>query len=120
MADYQAFRFELDPNNVTRGGLASHAGGAKVAFRRGLRLVKSRLDQASRIREQALAEGASPREAEVLARTVDIPLSLYSLRKEWNRAKNEVAPWWAGRAQGTEDGLPAAAQEARRPVQFPG
>jgi transposase len=91
MAGCQAFRLELDPANVSRGGLASHAGGAKFAFRWGLRLVKSRLDQASRIREQALAEGASPREAEVLARTVDIPWSLYSLRQEWNRAKNEVA-----------------------------
>ena len=91
----QAFRFELDPADVTRGALAGHAGGARFAFRWGLRLVKSRLEQAARIREQALTEGASGREAEALARTVNIPWSLYSLRKEWNRAKGEVAPWWA-------------------------
>ena len=95
VAAYQAFRFELDPANVTRGALASHAGGARFAFRWGLRLVKSRLEQAARIREQALTEGASGREAEALARTVNIQWSLYSLRKEWNRAKGEVAPWWA-------------------------
>ena len=95
VAAYQAFRYELDPANVTRGALASHAGGAKFAFRWGLRLVKDRLEQAARIREQALTEGASAREAEALARTVDIPWSLYSLRKEWNRAKSQVAPWWA-------------------------
>ena len=95
VAAYQAFRYELDPNDVTRGALASHAGGAKFAFRWGLRLVKHRLEQAARIREQALTEGASAREAEALARTVDVPWSLYSLRKEWNRAKSQVAPWWA-------------------------
>jgi hypothetical protein len=39
---YQAFRFELDPGNVTRGALASHAGGARFAYGWGLRLVKSR------------------------------------------------------------------------------
>jgi hypothetical protein len=28
---FQAFRFELDPNNQTRSSLASHAGAARVA-----------------------------------------------------------------------------------------
>jgi putative transposase len=92
---YQAFRFELDPGDVTRGALASHAGGARFAYGWGLRLVKSRLDQGARIRERALIEGASDREAEALARTICVPWSLASLRREWNRAKGEVAPWWA-------------------------
>ncbi len=95
MVAYQAFRFELDPGNVSRGALASHAGGARFAYGWGLRLVKSRLDQAARIREGALAEGASGREAEALARTVAVPWSLAALRREWNQAKAEVAPWWA-------------------------
>jgi putative transposase len=30
-----------------------------------------------------------------VARTVHVPWSLASLRKEWNQAKAEVAPWWA-------------------------
>ena len=95
MDAYQAFRFELDPGDVTRGALASHAGGARFAYGWGLRLVKSRLDQAARIREGALIEGASDREAEALARTIAVPWSLPALRREWNRAKGEVAPWWA-------------------------
>jgi putative transposase len=94
-AVHQAFRFELDPGNVTRGALASHAGGARFAYGWALRLVKSRLDQAARIREQALAEGASVREAGALARTVPVPWSLASLRREWNQVKRDVAPWWA-------------------------
>ena len=89
VAAYQAFRYELDPANVTRGALASHAGGAKFAFRWGLRLVKDRLDQAARIREQALTEGASAREAEALARTVDVPWSLYSLRLKVERWRHQ-------------------------------
>lgn len=95
MAAYQAFRFELDPGDVTRAALASHAGGARFAYGWGLRLVKSRLDQAARIRERALIEGASDREAEALARTICVPWSLPALRREWNRAKGEVVPWWA-------------------------
>jgi putative transposase len=94
-AVHQAFRFELDPGNVTRGALASHAGGARFAYGWALRLVKSRLDQAARIRERALTEGASVREAGALARTVPVPWSLASLRKEWNQVKGDVAPWWA-------------------------
>jgi putative transposase len=61
--------------------------------------VKSRLDQAARIREGALIGGASVREAEALARTVCVPWSLAALRREWNRAKGEVAPWWAGNSK---------------------
>lgn len=95
MAAHQAFRFELDPGNVTRAALASHAGGARFAHGWALRLVKSRLNQAARIREGALTEGVSAREAEALARTVPVPWSLASLRREWNQAKAHVAPWWA-------------------------
>jgi putative transposase len=92
---HQAFRFELDPGDVTRGALASHAGGARFAYGWGLRLVTSRLDQVARIREGAVIEGASDREAEALARTIAVPWSLAALRREWNQAKGEVAPWWA-------------------------
>jgi putative transposase len=95
VAAYQAFRFELDPGNVTCGRVASHAGGARFAYGWGLALVKSRLDQAARVRERALIEGASAREAGALARTVHVPWSLAALRREWNQAKAQVAPWWA-------------------------
>ena len=95
MKAHQAYRFELDPANVTCGALASHAGGARFAHGWALALVKSRLDEAARIRERALAEGASAREAEALARSVHVPWSLAALRREWNQAKAQVAPWWA-------------------------
>ncbi len=96
---------------MTRGALASHAGGAKFAVRWGLRLVKARLEQASRIRERALIEGAPAREAEALARTVDVPWSLYWLRREWNRAKADVAPWWAENSkEACNSGLDALAR----------
>jgi hypothetical protein len=58
---HQAFRFELDPGSLTRGAMASHAGGARFAYGWGLRLVKSGLDQGARIRESALIGGASDR-----------------------------------------------------------
>jgi hypothetical protein len=95
MKTHQAFRFELDPSNVALGSLASHAGGARFAHGWGLALVKARLDQAARLRERALTEGASARESEALARTIRVPWSLASLRREWNQAKAQVAPWWA-------------------------
>ncbi len=57
--------------------LASHVGASRFAFNWGLALVKDRLD--------AQAGGAE----------VEVPWSLPALRREWNRSKAEVAPWWA-------------------------
>lgn len=94
MLVHQAFRFELDPNDRTRSALASHGGASRFAFNWGLALVKSRLDQRQRLEERALIEGFSSREAEAIASEVSVPWSLPALRREWNRAKPEVAPWW--------------------------
>ena len=74
---HQAFRFALDPTPTQRRQLRSHCGASRFAFNWGLSLVKRRLDD----RE---APG-SP----------DVPWTLPALRREWNRAKYEVAPWWA-------------------------
>ena len=90
----QAFRYELDPNNATRSALASHCGAARFAYNWGLALVKARLGQCERIREAALVQGLSRREADALAATVEVPWSLAALRREWNRTRDEVAPWW--------------------------
>jgi putative transposase len=73
----QAYRFALDPTPRQRRALASHCGAARVAYNWGLELVKSRLDQ---------------RRA---GDTVEVPWTLPELRREWNRAKQDVAPWWA-------------------------
>ena len=73
----QAYRFALDPTPAQRRALASHCGAARVAHNWGLNLVKTRLDQ---------------RRA---GENVEVPWTLPELRREWNLAKHEVAPWWA-------------------------
>jgi putative transposase len=73
----RAYRFALDPNDRQRSALASHCGAARFAFNWGLGLVKERLE--------GRESGSGAR----------VPWSLPELRREWNRAKAEVAPWWA-------------------------
>jgi putative transposase len=73
----QAYQFALDPTPRTQGSLASHAGAALFAYNWGLELVRTRLDQ---------------RKA---GQDVQVPWTLAELRWEWNRAKQDVAPWWA-------------------------
>src|SRR6266545_5056914 len=72
----QAYKFALDPTPRQQGALWSHCGAARRAFNWGLDLVKQRLD-----------ERATGFDAEV-------PWTLPALRREWNRAKYQVAPWW--------------------------
>jgi putative transposase len=96
MRTHQAFRFELDPNNVQRAALASHVGAARVAYNFGLNLVRARIAERQRVEEATLGEGLGAREARALAAaTVALPWTLPALRREWNCAKAEVAPWWA-------------------------
>ena len=73
----QAYRFALDPTPAQRRALASHCGAARVAYNWGLRLVEDRLQQ-RRVDSSA-----------------EVPWTLPALRREWNRAKHQVAPWWA-------------------------
>src|SRR5215218_9918831 len=72
-----AFRFALDPTPRQREALASHCGAARYAHNWRLALVKQRLDKRQ----------TDP--------SIDVPWTLSALRREWNRAKHEVAPWWA-------------------------
>jgi putative transposase len=90
----QAYRFELDPNDITAGALASHVGADRFAYNWGLALVKARLGQRARVVERSLVEGLSTREAAAAGNTVVVPWTLASLRKEWNAAKAVAAPWW--------------------------
>jgi putative transposase len=73
----QGYRFALDPTPRQRRALASHCGAARVAYNWGLELVTIRLAQ---------------RRA---GEDVEMPWTLPELRREWNRAKDQVAPWWA-------------------------
>jgi len=87
---------------------------ARVADNWGLALVKTRLDQ----RRTDLG--------------VQVPWTLPELRREWNRAKNEAAPWWAENSkEAYSSGLDGPARALRnwsesrsgrrrgRPVGFP-
>ena len=73
---HQAYRFALDATPRQQGRLASATGGARFAFNWGLELVKQRLDQRN------------------AGEDVQVPWTLPALRREWNRAKYQVAPWW--------------------------
>jgi putative transposase len=75
-----AAKFEVEwPCDEDRAGLVrSHFGARRKAFNWGLDRVKADLD----------AKSADPEHESV-------GWDLGSLRKAWNRAKDEVAPWWA-------------------------
>ncbi|MGH9011239.1 MAG: IS607 family element RNA-guided endonuclease TnpB [Acidimicrobiia bacterium] len=92
----QAYRFELDPSNAVGGALESHAGAARFAFNWGLAVVESRLEARRVLTGLAIRQGASVAEASSWAagRVGPVPGTLPALRREWNRAKDEVAPWW--------------------------
>ena len=72
----QAYRFALDPTSAQARRLASHAGAARFAYNFGLGLVQQRL--------AARRAGGE----------VELPWTLPELRREWNRSKRELAPWW--------------------------
>jgi IS605 OrfB family transposase len=73
----QAYRFALDSTPTQRRALASHCGAARVAYNWGLALVKISLDQYQ------------------MDPSVRVPWTLPELRLQWNRTKDQVAPWWA-------------------------
>jgi putative transposase len=72
----QAYRFALDPTPRQRRALASHCGAARYAYNWGLELVQRRLE-----RKRA-------------GEDIEVPWTLQDLRREWNQAKYQVAPWW--------------------------
>jgi IS605 OrfB family transposase len=80
-----AYRFALDPTPAQERSLRSHAGAARVAFNWALARVKANLGQ----REAEKSYGITGDDL-----TPSISWSLYSMRKEWNAVKDQVAPWW--------------------------
>jgi len=81
----QAYRFALDPTPAQDRLLRSHCGAVRVAFNWGLAHVKAVMGQ----REAEATYGISKEDL-----TPTISWTLYSLRKDWNTAKGDVAPWW--------------------------
>lgn len=80
----QAYRFALDPTPAQARVLASHCGAARKAFNEALAQVKRCLDQ----RDAERSYGIAP------ALLTEVPWTLPALRRWWNQAKDELAPWW--------------------------
>ena len=82
----QAYRFALDPTPAQERDLLRHAGAARVALHWALARVKVVMDQRAAERSYGVT-------ADQL--TPAMSWTLPALRREWNQAKREVAPWWA-------------------------
>ncbi len=82
----QAYRFALDPSPAQARAFRSHAGAARKAYNTMLALVKAVMGQRQAERSYGIAEADL---------TPALNWSLAGLRKEWNRRKDDVAPWWA-------------------------
>lgn len=81
----QAYRFALDPTPAQERDLASHCGAARFAYNWALAAVKANLDQRQAERCYDIGEDAL---------TPSLGWSLPALRRLWNQAKPQVAPWW--------------------------
>jgi len=82
----QAYRYALDPSPAQQRAFRSHAGGARKAYNTMLGLVKAVMDQRAAERSSGVAG---------VDLTPALGWSLPGMRKEWNRRKDDVAPWWA-------------------------
>ncbi|QYN31893.1 IS607 family element transposase accessory protein TnpB [Pseudonocardia sp. DSM 110487] len=82
----RAFLFALDPTPAQVQAFRSHCGAQRFAFNFGLALVRANLDQRAAERSYGIAEPDL---------TPAVSWSAYGLRRTWNAAKHQVAPWWA-------------------------
>jgi putative transposase len=82
----RAYLFALDPTDAQAEVMRSHCGAARVAYNWCLARVKANWEQRRAEESYGIPEDQ---------RTPWINISAYSLRKAWNAAKIQVAPWWA-------------------------
>jgi len=80
----QAYRYALDPTRDQVQALLSHCGAARFTFNWALATVKAALSQREAEKTYTIA-------TEWLT---EVPWNLYALRRAWNLAKDQVAPWW--------------------------
>jgi len=119
----QAYRFALDLTPGQERAVFAHAGAARFAFNWALERVKAVMDQRSAERSYGVPDQQL---------TPALGWSLPALRKTWNAAKNEMAPWWPKYSkEAFNTGLDAVARgltnwtasrtgkRAGRPVGFP-
>ncbi|MFE2998086.1 RNA-guided endonuclease TnpB family protein [Nocardia sp. NPDC059246] len=79
------FVFVLDPTPGQIEAMQSHCGAVRVAYNWCLAQVRANWDQRKAEESYGIPEHD---------RTPWIETSAYSLRKAWNAAKDQVAPWW--------------------------
>ncbi|MGX4653914.1 IS607 family element RNA-guided endonuclease TnpB [Micromonospora sp. SCSIO 07396] len=123
MKTVQAYRFALDLTPGQERDVLAHAGAVRVAHNWALAKVKAVMGQRAAERSYGVPEEAL---------TPSLSWSLAGLRKAWNAAKPEVAPWWGEVSkEAFNTGLDALARgvknwadsrsgkRAGRPVGFP-
>ncbi|MBQ0894345.1 helix-turn-helix domain-containing protein [Micromonospora sp. U56] len=86
MKTIQAYRFALDLTPGQERAVLAHAGAARVAHNWALARVKAVMDQRAAERSYGISDDDL---------IPAVSWSLPALRKAWNAAKSEVAPWWA-------------------------
>jgi putative transposase len=82
----RAYKYALKPTPRQARYLDGHCAAARKAYNWGLGRVKAVMDQRA-------AETTYGIPDERL--TPAVSWCMYSLRKAWNQAKNDVAPWWS-------------------------
>ncbi|MFD4460724.1 IS607 family element RNA-guided endonuclease TnpB [Nocardia sp. NPDC058480] len=82
----RAYLFALDPTAEQQHQFRSHCGAQRYTYNWALAQVKANWNQRKAEESYGIADAD---------RTPWINTSAYSLRKAWNQAKGEVAPWWA-------------------------
>ena len=82
----RAYRFALDPSAAQARDLERHAGAARFAFNWALAQVRANIGQRT-------AERSYGVDGEDL--TASLGWNLPALRRAWNAAKSEIAPWWS-------------------------
>jgi IS605 OrfB family transposase len=123
MKTIQAFRFALDVTAAQERAVLAHAGAARVAHNWALARVMAVMNQRSAERTYDIPDHQL---------TSVIGWTLPALRRAWNDAKDEVAPWWRECSkEAFNTGLDAlaralkswvdsrAGKRAGRPVGFP-
>ncbi|PWR08097.1 transposase [Micromonospora sicca] len=85
MRAMQAYRFALDLTPTQQRAVLAHAGAARVAHNWALARVKAVMDQRAAERTYGITD---------VELTPAAGWSLPALRKAWNAAKADVAPWW--------------------------
>jgi putative transposase len=119
----QAYRFALDLTPAQQRQVLAHAGAARVAHNWALARVKAVLGQRTAERSYGIPDALL---------TENVSWSLPALRKAWNTAKPQAAPWWTEVSkEAFNTGLDALARglknwadsrkgaRAGRPVGFP-